>query len=73
MIGMVLIPMVTGPYIGRGLSEINAQYYTNEFNQPTLLPNKYIFLGTLAVLLLTLVPVIILLRKEKQHVEDKPE
>jgi uncharacterized membrane protein YphA (DoxX/SURF4 family) len=26
MIGMVLIPMVTGPYIGRGLSEINKSW-----------------------------------------------
>lgn len=74
MIGMVLIPMVTGPYIGRGLSEINRSEYQNEFGQWVTLPNKYIFLGTLVVLLLTLIPVIILLRKEKkQNVEDKPQ
>lgn len=65
MVFVVLIPMVTGPYIGQGVSLINAQTYINEYGQSVTRPNQFIFLFTSITLLFVLIPLIILLRKEK--------
>ena len=68
LIFMVLIPMVTGPYIGKALMHINMQTYTDpEFNITSIQPNQYIFLGAIVFFLLSLIPIIILLRKEKKN------
>ena len=66
MIFAVLIPMVTGPYIGLGVSNINAVTYTNEYGIEVTRPNEYIFLFTSIVLLLTFIPVIFMLIEEKK-------
>ena len=66
MVFVVMIPMVTGPYIGQGVSSINAQTYENEYGQIVTRPNQFIFLFTSIVLLFVLIPLIILLRKEKK-------
>lgn len=66
MIFIVMIPMITGPYIGLGVSNINATKYVNEFGIEVLKPNAYIFLFGAIVLALTIIPVIFLLRKEKK-------
>ena len=74
MIFMVLIPMVTGPYIGEALMQINKQTYTDpEYGITSTQPNQFIFLGAMAMFILSLIPVIILLRKEKQNVVVKEE
>ena len=65
MVFVVMIPMVTGPYIGQAVSLINAQTYVNEYNQTVTRPNQFIFLFTSIVLLFVLIPLIILLKKEK--------
>ena len=68
MVFVVLIPMVTGPYIGQGVSYINGTYYTDpDFGRVSIEPNKYIFLFTSIILLFALIPVIFLLRKEKKN------
>ena len=66
MIFIVLIPMVTGPYIGRGVSYINAQTYVNEYNQTVIKPNSYIFLFAGLVILLAIIPTLIIIKKERQ-------
>ena len=66
MIFAVLIPMVTGPYIGQGASYINGTMYVDDFGQTSIQPNQYIFLFTAIVMLLVFIPIIILLRREKQ-------
>lgn len=66
MIFVVLIPMVTGPYIGKGVSYINAQEYMNEYGQLVVRPNEYIFLFTSIVLILVFIPLTILVLKEKK-------
>ena len=66
MVFVVLIPMVTGPYIGQGVSLINAHTYINEYGQTVTRPNQYIFLFTSIVLLFVFIPLIILVRKEKK-------
>ena len=65
MVFVVMLPMVTGPYIGQGVSMINAQTYENEFHQIVIKPNNLIFAFTAIVLLFVLIPLIILVRKEK--------
>lgn len=64
---VVMIPMVTGPYIGQALCNINPKYYIDDYGQEVLLPNNLIFLGLAVVLALTIIPVIILMKKEKEQ------
>lgn len=66
MVFAVLLPMVSGPYIGTALFHINAEYYINEFNEKTIQPNNFMFLGAIFFLLLAIVPTVILIRKERQ-------
>ena len=66
MVFVVLIPMVTGPYIGQGVSMINATTYINEYGKTVTRPNQFIFLFTAIVMLFVFIPLIILLRKEKK-------
>ncbi len=65
MIFIVLIPMVTGPYIGRGVSYINAQTYVNEYSQTVIKPNSFIFLFAGLVILLAIIPTLIIIKKER--------
>ena len=66
MIFIVLIPMVTGPYIGRGVSYINAQTYENEYLQTVIQPNAFIFLFAGLVICLAIIPTLIIIKKEKE-------
>ena len=66
MIFAVLIPMVTGPYIGQAVSLINAHTYENEYGQIVTRPNEFIYLFTAIVLLFVFIPLGILLVKEKK-------
>jgi len=70
MVFTVLIPMCTGPYIGSfliGLTNAGATYE----DQGTVkqVPTPWIFLGAAAVLLLVMIPVTMLKRREK-HAEN---
>ena len=73
MVFVVMIPMVTGPYIGQGASMINGKTYINEFNQTSIEPNSFIFLFSTIILLFVLIPVILLLRREKQNGQKAAE
>ena len=66
MVFVVLIPMVTGPYIGKGVSHINGVYYVNEYGYESIQPNQYIFLFAGLIMLLALIPLIILVKKENE-------
>ena len=65
MVFVVMIPMVTGPYIGSGVSYINPNTYINDFGEEVIRPNSLVFLFTAIVLVLALIPIIFLIRKEK--------
>ena len=69
MIFAVLIPMVTGPYIGLALSNINKVEYTNSYGITEVEPNEFIFLGVAFVLILTIIPIVIYLKKERKMQE----
>ena len=66
MIFVVLIPMVTGPFIGEAAYNNTANTYLNEYGIATKLPNEYIYIAAAVVLLLAIAPVIILIIKDKK-------
>ena len=67
MVFVVLLPMVTGPYIGLGLSYINGNYYINEYGKEVIAPNNFIFLGACIALLIAIIPIIIFIKTEKRE------
>ncbi|MFA5421896.1 MAG: MFS transporter [Bacilli bacterium] len=66
MIFVVLIPMVTGPFIGQAAYMNTADTYLNDYGILVKLPNEYIYLAAAGVLLLAIAPVIILIMKERK-------
>ena len=66
MVFVVMIPMVTGPFIGRGVSRINGTYAPNEYGEMSVLPNQFIFLFAAIVMLLVVVPLLFLIKKERE-------
>ncbi len=72
MVFAVLLPMVTGPYIGKFCYGINEEVktFTNEYGVVTegVVPNSNIFLGAAIVLVFALIPLVYLIYKEK-HTE----
>jgi MFS family permease len=68
MMFSVLLPMVTGPFIGEWLYELTSDgTYTNEFNQVVTIPNEYIFLGAAIIIIISIIPVILIVRKELKN------
>ena len=66
MVFVVMIPMVTGPFIGRGVSRINGSYAPNEYGEMSVLPNQFIFLFAAITMLLVVVPLLFLIKKERE-------
>ena len=66
MIFVVLIPMIIGPLIGNALCLIGGTPYQNEYNQTVYPPNKWLFLVTGIIFLCAVVPVVLMIRKEKK-------
>ena len=70
MVFVVMIPMVTGPYIGVAATKIRPGLeYTNDYGQLVATPSSVVFLFTAVVLLFVLIPLFFLFKKEKQEVE----
>lgn len=65
MVFVVMIPMVTGPFIGRGVSKINGNYALNAYGELSVLPNEFIFLFAAITMLLVAIPLVLLIKKEK--------
>ena len=70
MLFTVLIPMIIGPLIGRGLCYIGGEPYQNEFEQWVYPPNKWLFFVTGVIFALAVIPVIIMIRKGRKIKED---
>ena len=70
MLFTVLIPMIIGPLIGRCLCYIGGEPYQNEFEQWVYPPNKWLFFVTGVIFALAVIPVIIMIRKERKIKED---
>ena len=70
MVFVVMIPMVTGPFIGRGVSKINGTYALNEYGEMSVLPNEFIFLFAAITMLLVIVPLLLLINKEREDEQN---
>ena len=68
MVFVVMLPMVTGPYIGQGVSYINGHMYTDEtYGIESIEPNHFIFLFAAIVMLFVFIPLIILTKREMKN------
>ena len=66
MIFTVLVPMVLGPLIGNALCRVGGTPYQNEYGQTVYPPNKWLFFVTGMIFICAVVPVILMIRKEKK-------
>jgi len=66
MVFVVMIPMVTGPFIGRAVSKINGNYAINAYGEESVLPNQYIFLFAAIMMAFVVIPLLLLIKKEKE-------
>ena len=66
MVFVVMIPMVTGPFIGRGVSYINGNKALNEYGEWSILPNEFIFLFAAIMMIFVVIPLLFLIKKEKE-------
>ena len=66
MIFTVLIPMILGPLIGDSLCRSMGKSYVNDLGATVYPPNKWLFLVTGIIFLTAIVPVILMIRKEKK-------
>ena len=72
MIFVVMLPMVIGPYLGLAASHINEILYVDEtYGNISTQPNQYIFLFTAIIMLLVLIPLFILMKREKDGQTSK--
>ncbi len=71
MIFVVLLPMLIGPFLGQLFYSQTAETYVNEYGNRVKLPNEYIYLGAMFVLIFAVIPLIFLTRKEKGVVSEK--
>ena len=71
MIFVVLIPMIIGPLIGDGLCKSMGAPYQNKLGATVYPPNKWLFLVTGIIFLCAIVPVILMIRKEKKLNEEQ--
>lgn len=67
MIFVVALPMCIGPFIGDALNDAYGQTYVNEYQVETALPSRYGYLVAIFILLLVLIPLFFLLRKERRE------
>ena len=67
MVFVVMVPMVTGPFIGQGVSNINGNYALNDYGEWAVLPNEYIFLFAVIIIALTVLPLIFLMNRERKN------
>ena len=66
MVFVVMLPMVTGPFIGQGVSYIDGTYIM-QYGEPSIAPNQYIFLFAIIIIACTIIPLIFLMRREKAN------
>ena len=72
MIFVVMLPMVIGPYLGLGASHINEILYVDDtYGIISTQPNQYIFLFASIIMLFVLIPLVILMKREKSEQASK--
>lgn len=64
MVFVVMIPMVTGPYMGMAVSSTHEDTLGNPF---AVVPSQNIFILAAAVMLLAIIPIVLLIKKEREN------
>lgn len=67
MVFVVMLPMVTGPYIGYGVSFIPPVNTYVQYDEPSVAPNYFIFLFAIVIIACTAIPLILLMKREKAN------
>ena len=67
MVFVVMIPMIVGPFIGRAVSYIHPEFAKNQYNELSILPNHYIYLFAALTMLLVVIPLVHLIKRERQN------
>ena len=67
MVFVVMLPMVTGPYIGLGASYIPPVNYYEQYGETSVAPNYFIFLFAIIIIACTVIPLIFLMKREKAN------
>ena len=74
MIFCVLIPMIIGPMvIAEIICRLGGSPYKNEYDVTVYPPNRWLFFATGVIFTLAIIPVIIMIRKEKKINETKSD
>ena len=74
MLFTVLIPMIIGPMvIAELICRLGGNPYLNEYGVEVYPPNRWLFFVTGVIFALAIIPVIIMIRREKKINESKPE
>ena len=73
MIFCVLIPMIIGPMvIAEIICRLGGEPYPNEYGVMVYPPNRWLFFATGVIFALAIIPVILMIKKEKKINESKP-
>lgn len=67
MLFVVALPMIIGPFIGNALNNQYGDTFINEFGDASVVPTAYGYLAGIVVLLFTLIPTVIYLKKQKKN------
>ena len=74
MIFTVLIPMLIGPMvIAEIICRVGGNPYQNEYGQTVYPPNRWLFFFTGVIFLLAVIPVVLMMRKEKKINESRKD
>jgi MFS family permease len=73
MVFFVLIPMVIGPFIGSSIIERGGIERLDEYGEIMYIPTPYIFLAGGIIALLTLIPIVIILRANLEAYKERKE
>ena len=74
MLFTVLIPMIIGPMvIAEIICRLGGEPYKNQYNVTVYPPNKWLFFVTGIIFLLAIIPVVLMIRKEKKINESKAD
>ena len=72
MLFTVLVPMIIGPLvIAKLICRMGGNPYINEYDQKVYPPNRWLFLVTGIIFLCAIIPVILMIRKEKKLNEQQ--
>lgn len=71
MVFFVLLPMVIGPFVGSSIIEAGGLTRLDEYQEIMYIPTPYIFLAGGLIALLTLIPIVIILRTNLENYKNQ--